>query len=303
VDPVDYTKNYDYERLIGEEKAHYSDIEVTSDLKEGGEHASEPWTYYWQHVWEAIHRNPMVSMGAWLRRELGKDGRPIEVLSLGSGYCGHELGFARTIGHPCRIVCTDINEDLFSQAKDVAATENLNVEFRVADLNFIDIEPGRYHMIFAHAVLHHVINLERLYMQIRSGLTDDGVLHLVEVVGKNRELIWDENEVFANRLLDTLPDEVTGGLRLAVEPEDSGMEGVRQEDIMPLLAQSFKPLFQHSHGAFMRFICTNADLNKRFNPNHPLQKRCLDFLIECDDTAVRNGILRPLEIWGVYRPS
>ena len=42
---VDYTKSYDYERLIEEKKAHYSDIEITSDLKEGGAHASERWTY------------------------------------------------------------------------------------------------------------------------------------------------------------------------------------------------------------------------------------------------------------------
>ena len=26
-----------------------------------------------------------------------------------------------------------------------------------------------------------------------------------------------------------------------------------------------------------------------------------DLLLDCDDSAVRHGLLRPLEIWGVYR--
>ena len=50
-----------------------------------------------------------------------------------------------------------------------------------------------------------MINLERLYGEIRTGLEEDGVLHMVEVVGKNRELIWDENEDFANSLSTSFP--------------------------------------------------------------------------------------------------
>ncbi len=299
---VDYTKSYDYERLIEEEKEHYSEIEITSDLKEGGAHASDCWTYYWQHVHETLSRSPFPDVPKWLRRELGPGGKKIEVLSLGSGYCGHELDFARRIGRPCRIRCTDINEDLFTPARQVAEQEGLDMEFRVEDLNFIKIEPGRYHLIFAHAVLHHVINLENLYREIRTGLTKYGVFHMVEVAGQNRKLIWDENEQFANSALDVLPDSVTGGFRLAVEPEDEGMEGIRQEEIIPLLETRFSAMYQHAHGAFMRYICTNPSLADRLDPSDPLSRRCLDFLIQCDDAAVRNKLLRPLEFWGVYRP-
>ena len=31
----DLTKNFDYSRLIAEEKSHFSDIEITEELKEG----------------------------------------------------------------------------------------------------------------------------------------------------------------------------------------------------------------------------------------------------------------------------
>lgn len=299
---IDHTKAYDYQRLIEEEKEHYLEIEVTEDLKEGGVHASDSWGYYWKQVAEIIHASPFGSVAEYVRRELGQNGKPIEVLSLGSGYCGNELDFARFIGKPCRVVCTDINDKLFTDARAVAEREDLNLEFRVEDLNFIEIEPGRYDMIFAHAVLHHVINLENLYGQIVSGLAKNGIFHVVEVVGKNRKLIWDENERFANALLDSLPTEITGGMHLDAQVEEEGMEGIRQEEILPLLQQSFEPLFEYNHGAFMRYVCTNPTLTQKFDPNMPLRRRCLDFLIDCDIAAVRNGILRPLEIWGVYRP-
>jgi hypothetical protein len=92
--------------------------------------------------------------------------------------------------------------------------------------------------------LHHVINLEHLLRQIAEGLADGGVFHLVEVVGMNRKLIWDENEDLANSLLATVPKSITRNLRLDVPIETDGMEGVRKQDILPLLDQRFDPLFE-----------------------------------------------------------
>ena len=81
------------------------------------------------------------------------------------------------------------------------------------------------------------------------------------------------------------------------------MEGIRQEDILPLLREHFDQLFEYQHGAFIRFICTHELLGKYLNPQEPTSKRYLDLLIDIDESLVRNRILRPLEIWGVYRPK
>jgi len=48
--------------------------------------------------------------------------RPLEVLSLTSGYCGHDLNLARKMTHPYRITCTDISEALFEKAKGRSKT-------------------------------------------------------------------------------------------------------------------------------------------------------------------------------------
>lgn len=297
----DLTKDFEYERLIREEMEHYAQIEVTDDLKEGGVHASSAWHHYWDRVKPVIQGSGFGNMGAYLSQAFSHLERPIEVLSLGSGYCGHELGLARTIAHSHRIHCTDINEDLFGQAKAVVRDEGLSVDFSAADINFLALEPQRYDLVFAHAVIHHVINLEHLFEQLAGCLAPGGLLHLVDVVGKNRKLIWDENERFANALLELLPSRITRGLRLAVSEADNGMEGIRQQEIIPHLRKTFTPLFEHRHGAFMRFICTNPELGAAFDPRDSEARHCLDFLIDCDDSSVRHGLLRPLELWGVYR--
>ena len=299
----DLTKDYDYARLIEEEKTHYSEIEVTDDLKEGGVHAGHCWQYYWQQVAQALAAGPIGYIGDYLDQHFEKTDASINILSLGSGYCGNEIDLARRLKGKAHIVCTDINEQLFSEAKVIAQTEGLNIEFKQEDLNFISIDPQHYQMIFAHAVLHHVINLEHLFEKIAQGLADDGILHLVEVVGQNRRLIWPENEAFANALLDVIPNPITQGIRLHITADEAGMEGIRQEDIIPELLNRFYPIYEYAHGAFMRFICTQGDLAPRFDPDDAEAKRYLDFLIDCDKAAVKYNILKPLEIWGVYKPK
>lgn len=299
----DLTKNYDYARLLEEEKAHYSDIAVTADLKEGGVHAGQCWQYYWQQVGKVISAGPIGYIGRYLDERFAGLSEPIDILSLGSGYCGNEIDLARYLGDKAHVTCTDVNPQLFTRARAVAQTERLNMAFEVEDLNFISIAPHRHHVIFAHAALHHVVNLEHLFSAIAQGLTGNGILHVVEVVGENRRLIWPQNEACANALLDAIPKRITQGIRLRVVPDDTGMEGVRQEEIIPALLERFSPLYEYTHGAFMRFICTHGELSARFDPSNPEAKRFLDFLIECDVAAVTHKVLRPLEIWGVYRPK
>ncbi len=98
-----------------------------------------------------------------------------------------------------------------------------------------------------------------------------------------------------------MPERLTRGIRIAVSEAD-GMEGIRQEDIYPLLRKHFVALFEHRHGAFIRFVCTHPDLGPAFDVNDIEARRHLEFLIANDDCAVRYGVLEPLEIWGIYRP-
>lgn len=298
----DYTVEYDYERLIEEEKGHYLDIELTDDLREGGAHASDAWNYYWQKISERLSMDGHGDFAVYINKRFGHLERPIRILSLGSGYCGHELNIARRLTSDYTILCSDLNEQLFASAQEVSQTEGLNLEFVAADLNFFEIDAQGYDVIFAHASLHHVINLEHLFSRVNQGLVDGGVFHVIEVVGQDRKLIWDENEKYANALLDALPASVIGDLRIEAH-EEEGMEGVRQSEILEHLHTFFDPVYEMRHGAFIRFICTNPEITRCFDAASPERKKLLDFLMAADDLAVQYGILRPLEVWGIYSPK
>lgn len=298
----DLTKGYDYARLVAEEQQHYSGIEVTESLLEGGVHAHASWYHYWSRVYADMRAAGGEEAATYVERASRGLDRPLRILSLGSGYCGQEIMLAARIATPYEITCTDLNPALFDQAAAVAKARGLHLRFASMDMNFAEIETGRYDLILAHAALHHVINLETLFEQVARGLTPTGLFHVVEVVGQNRKLLWPENARFANRALRLVPRAVRGFTRVRVPRHVEGMEGVRQEDIVPLMRRSFTPVFEHAHGAYMRFICTHPRLGRAFDPAHPERRRYLDLLIDLDASAVRQGVLRPLEIWGVYRP-
>ena len=300
----DHTGEYDYEALIQEEKAHYSEIEVTDRLTEGGIHDAGPWVHYWKKIGEKVGSNAPEGGNVAALVQASTDADPIRVLSLGSGYCGQEIMLAKQFARPYEILCTDVNEALFEQAKKTADEQGLHLTFETADLNFMEIEAGSYDLIFAHAVMHHVINLEHLFQQIHRGLKKNGLFHLVDVCGENRRLLWEKNREFANTLLELCPKDPEGGGPLSIPPPAvaEGMEGVRQEEIIPFLESYFDPVFEFRHGAFMRFICLDAKMARALDPLDEKKRRHLDFLIESDLNSIQCGLLDPLEIWGIYQP-
>jgi len=54
-----------------------------------------------------------------------------------------------------------------------------------------------------------------------------------------------------------------------------GMEGIRQEEIEPLILQRFTPLKLFKYNAFMRMICTNPYFGSRLHPEIRKDRRYL----------------------------
>jgi SAM-dependent methyltransferase len=72
------------------------------------------------------------------------------------------------------------------------------VDTMVADLNFLDLDPGRYDVVVSSASLHHVTNLEYLGHQINQTLAPGGWFFLQDYVGEPRFQFSDEKRrVFA----------------------------------------------------------------------------------------------------------
>ncbi len=311
---IDLTKGTAYQKLVAEEIEHYSNIKITDDLKEGGMHAQKSWVFYFDYLNKNV-------FGRGLSDEVAVQAEQFEqprLLSLGCGYGGHDLDIARKLRKPYQLMAVDLNPQVYIEAQRRATAEGLNVHFKSLDLNFLDIRPGSFDVIYAHASVHHILNLEHVFSQLRDGLTENGRLVILDIVGKTQVLFWKENVEFAASLIKRMPRRYRPpvGKRLwrhvwfnpyriiprYVEPsEQSGMEGIRQEEIESVMLRWFSPIKLARYNAYMRMICTNPYLGARLDPRKDEDRKYLEELIRLELQQVELGNLKPTEIFGVFK--
>ncbi len=298
----DLTRNYDYEKLVEEELDEYCNIEIRDDLREGGIHAIKAWDYWFRFLSEKIWKTELFS-------EVTSFANSIEnpkILSLGCGYGGYELNIAKSLNKPYEIVAIDINQQIFSKAADEAKTNDLNVNFETADLNFLQIKEKSFDIIYAHSSIHHVINLENLMLQISRGLKQGGRFIVLDIIGRNRVVFWEENIDFAKSIIEQMPLEYKSGILNIDEiipPIDvfRGMEGIRQEEIEPEILKYFKAIKCFKYGAFSRIICTNKYIGTNMDPEKEEDKNYLEYLFNLDLQQIEESRLRPTEMFAVFQ--
>ena len=139
------------------------------------------------------------------------------------------------------IVACDFAQDSVERARARAEEAGVtNIDYRVLDLERDSLD-GPYDAIFANDVLHHIADLEGLYLRIDGALKPSGKFIFNEYVGPNRFQYSDERIDLVNRYFRLLPDRlrldhVTGQIlwrreridRDKVEREDP-TEAVRSE--------------------------------------------------------------------------
>ena len=59
------------------------------------------------------------------------------------------------------------------------------MRFSQADLNTVSLPKREFDLVFCHACLHHVLELERLAGQIRNALRPGGELVVVDVITRS----------------------------------------------------------------------------------------------------------------------
>ena len=313
---IDLTRGTKYLRLVYEELQHYSAIAVTKDLFEGGVFSHDCWSFYFQYLARTLFRT---SFDEEVAAHANQIERP-RLLSLGCGYGGHELSIAAKLRKPFELIAIDLNRKVFGEAERRAQNTGLNIKFIPTDLNFISLAPASFDIIYAHASLHHILNLEHLLAQIHQGLKDDGRLIVLDIIGKTQVLFWKENVEFAAGIIERMPRRyrpaVGEGLsrdsrfdpysiipRYAEPAVQVSMEGIRQEEIEPLILQRFTPLKLFKYNAFMRLICTNPYFGSRLRPEITKDRKYLEKLIQLDNQQIASGKLRPTEMFGVFRKT
>ena len=99
----------------------------------------------------------------------------------------------------------------------------------------------------AHQSLHHVVALETLFEKTRMAIGDKGVFVVSDIIGRNGHMRWPEAMVEIDKIWAAMPDRYKYNHALkrfeaTYENWDcstEGFEGIRAQDILPLLQQYF----------------------------------------------------------------
>lgn len=153
---------------------------------------------YWDIPGWKQHQNLLASKNLdqdWLDvcfRKISKSS-PKLALSLGSGSGSLERVLLKR-GYVQEVYGCDISPDLVQISQNEADRLKLKASYFVADLNAPVFNCPKVDLVIAAGILHHVEELERLFLEIKNILKEGGHFIVYDYVGPSR-FQWRENQI------------------------------------------------------------------------------------------------------------
>jgi len=305
--PTDYTK-----RLADEER-HFADITEV--------HSLPPIAQYWAHKYV---RPMLVEFGFNLPEELfakymaiasqSSTASPVFV-SLAAGNCDTEVRTAlllREAGLTDFVIeCVDLNRRMLERGRELTARVGVmdNLAFTQGDLNRWKAEKP-YTAILANQSLHHVLDLEHLFAEVKGALGPNGFFVVTDMIGRNGHQRWPEAIEALRPFWRELPVEYRWNRLLNRYEEDyidhdcssEGFEGIRAEDILPLLLTRFSfELFVGFGNIIDAFVDRSFGFN--FDGLGDWDRAFIDRVHALDERAILDGRLTPTHMIAAMTPT
>ncbi len=271
--------------------------------------------YYWSNKYLApIYRSygfqNIRSIYVHFMREACRmqPGKILRFVSIGAGNCQLEVLLAHkllTTGKKNFVLeCLDINPDMLERGAQKAAEKGVEdfMEFRATDLNMWEVQ-NQYDIILAIQCLHHFVELENIFDKIYKYLSPTGYFITHDMIGRNGHQRWPETLDVVNHFWNMLPDKYKYNHqlhRLEKEFMDwdcsvEGFEGIRSQDILPLLVNKFHfHFFLHWGGAIDVFI--DRSFGPNFDPNSAWDCQFIDSVHALDFDKTLAGIVKPTQM-------
>jgi len=238
-----------------------------------------------------------------------------QILSIGAGNADLELKLAaqlRNLGHDNFVIeCLDLNPEMLARGQAAAHQAHLadHLRFVLADFNHWRAQ-RTYHAIIANQSLHHVIHLEGLFEEIKRSLHPQGVFAISDMIGRNGHLRWPEALRHVRDFWRELPPSYRFNQKLQRYEETfadwdcsgEGFEGVRAQDILPLLLDRFH---FHTFIPFGNLIDPFIDrsFGGHFDLDQPYDRAFLDRVHARDEFEIASGNLTPTHLLAICRTT
>lgn len=235
------------------------------------------------------------------------------LVSLGAGNGDTEIGIAVRLREQgienLEVVLLELNPQMTERA--MADARRHRIEDRVAvvqtDLNEWHAQ-GTVDIYFANHSLHHIVALESVFDQVTASLHPEGVLLVNDMIGRNGHVRWPEAVDLVRRIWNVAPERYrynpfqccTDPLYPDIDCSISGFEGIRAEDILPLLLQRFHP------DVYITFLnVADPFIDRIYGPNFDIDKpedlAFIDALGRLDDAAVDLQMVTPTHLVASFR--
>lgn len=240
-------------------------------------------------------------------------GRPARFISIGSGNCDTEVrvaGLLRELGvHEFTLECLDLNPEMLARGRELARAAGVGAQVMPVEGDFNRWRAqGRYDAVMANQSLHHVLELEHLFASIHDALTDAGSFVVSDMIGRNGHMLWPEARALVDAYWAELPDAYRWNVQLGRHEarfEDwdcsrEGFEGIRAQDILPLLRTRFGFEFFLAFGNLVDpFV--GRSFGPHFDPSLERDRRLVDRIHARDEAELRAGTIRPTHLLAVLR--
>ena len=292
-----------YRDSLAKEKKIYENCEDVHNLP--------PIFHYWSHR----HLLPKLQSfgfssptGMFAKHLISSTGpRPVRFLSLGAGNCDLEIDLARSLKGDFMIDCVDLNPAMLERGLQAAQNAGLSsqLNFMPADLNAWTAD-AEYDAVIASQSLHHVVNLEGLFDQVKRSLRPGGQFLISDMIGRNGHQRWPEALDVIHEFWQKLPpsyrfNQLVGYYEEMYQSWDcsvEGFEGVRSQDILPLLLEQFHFHLFVAYGNVIDPFIDRA-FGGHFDPAVEWDRHFIDRVHQRDEDELASGRLKPTHMMAV----
>jgi SAM-dependent methyltransferase len=172
------------------------------------------------------------------------------------------------------------------------------------DLNSISIE-GRFDGVMANHSLHHFVDLEHIFDYIKERL--DGIFATNDMIGRNGHMRWPESLAIVRSLWPMLSEsQQVNAQLLRSEPRflntdcsTEGFEGIRAQDILPLLIERFNVSgFVGAGGVTDVFI--DRAFGHGLDMNSTRDVGFVKAICDLNDILLDSGLIKPTVMFGYF---
>ncbi len=294
----------DYARRLSAEIEAYRDVEEVASLP-----PIEGW-------WAARHVLPLVEPFGfrsetefyllYLRRYLERRGDgPARAIAIGAGNCRLEVDLAAALADSgddaFTIECMDVNPFMLERGRALARQRGVEGRLRFVEADANRWQPdGPYGVVIANHSLHHLVGLEHLFAAIRGCLDPRGWFLAHDMIGRNGHMRWPEALEVVDRFWAELPEshrynhllKRTERRYVNFDCSVDGFEGIRAQDILPLLIRNFHfELFVPFGAAIDVFV--DRCFGPNFDPANERDRDFVDRVAAADRAGIEAGTLKP----------